>query len=280
MPIGLLHPGEMGASVGAAARVTAEVLWVGAGRSEASRERARRGGLLEVPTLAALTQRCDVVLSVCPPQAALQVARDVATAGFGGIFADCNAVAPETALAIARTMEEAGARFVDGSLIGPPAHRAGTTRLYLAGPAATEIAEIFAGSPLTAVPLAGEPPAASALKMCYAAYTKGSAALLTAIRALARSRGVEEPLLAEWELSQPGLAARAGASALRTAPKAWRFAPEMREIGATFAAAGLPDGFHAAAAEIYERLARFKDDTDPTLEAVLAALLEARTSVD
>jgi hypothetical protein len=37
----------------------------------------------------------------------------------------------------------------------------------------------------------------------------------------------------------------------------------MKEIAATFEAAGLPAGFHNAAAELWERLAPFKDQTDP-----------------
>ncbi|MDX1385183.1 MAG: DUF1932 domain-containing protein, partial [Thermoanaerobaculia bacterium] len=117
------------------------------------------------------------------------------------------------------------------------------------------------------------PPAASALKMCYAAYTKGSAALLIAIRALSRSLGVEAALLQEWEISQPDLARRSGASARRTAPKAWRFEGEMAEIAATFEQAGLPEGFHEAAQEIYRRLAGFKDVDEADLDRVVTAVL-------
>ena len=112
--------------------------------------------------------------------------------------------------------------------------------------------------------------------MCYAAYTKGSSALLIAIRALARGQGVESPLLDEWGLSIPGLEQRSQASAVGTAPKAWRFSGEMEEIAATFDAAGLPGGFHLAAAEIYRRLESFKDSTEPDLDAVLEAVITGR----
>ena len=89
--------------------------------------------------------------------------------------------------------------------------------------------------------------------MAYAAWTKGSAALLLAARAVARAEGVEDVLVEEWALSLPQLEpdyARAGRSA---AAKGWRWIGEMEEIAATFAAAGEPDGFHLAAAEVFRR---------------------------
>ena len=173
-------------------------------------------------------------MSVCPPHAALELAGVVADAGFRGIYVDANAVSPETATAIARAIEGAGARFVDGGIIGPPAHRAGTTRLFLAGDEAASIARLFDGSPLGTVTLDAGPPAASALKMAYAAYTKGTTALLLSIRALARRHGVEGALLEEWQISQPELVRRSEVGSLRAAPKAWRFIAEMDEIAATF----------------------------------------------
>jgi len=89
--------------------------------------------------------------------------------------------------------------------------------------------------------------------MAYAAWTKGTAALLLAIRALARVEGVEDALLAEWERSQPDLPGGSEAAARSAVAKGWRWVGEMEEIADTFAAAGLPDGFHRAAAEIYRR---------------------------
>jgi hypothetical protein len=158
---------------------------------------------------------------------------------------------------------------VDGDLIGGPVGPGGPTRLYLSGPAAGEVATLFAPTDLEAVALAGDVAAASALKMCYAAWTKGTSALLLAIRAAAAAHGVEEALLAEWARTQPDLAARSQA-AVGTARKAWRFAGEMDQIAAGFAEAGLPDGFARAAAELYRRLAAFKDlEGDPPLDEVL-----------
>jgi 3-hydroxyisobutyrate dehydrogenase-like beta-hydroxyacid dehydrogenase len=189
--------------------------------------------------------------------------------GFAGIYVDANAVAPTTARELGAVVEQAGGRFVDGDLIGGPVRPGGATRLYLSGPAAGEVAALFAPTELEAVALGDDVAAASALKMCYAAWTKGTSALLLAIRAAADAYGVEAALVAEWARTQPDLAARSEA-AVGTARKAWRFAGEMDQIAACFAEAGLPDGFARAAAEVYRRLADFKElEGDPPLDQVL-----------
>ncbi len=278
MRIGLLHPGEMGASVGAAAREAgAMVSWASAGRSDVSHRRAGEARLEDRTSLAALASSSDVIISVCPPEAATALAESVAGTSFEGIYVDANAVSTSTAREVAAIVENAGARFVDGGIIGPPARRRGSTRLYLSGAEASSVASAFQGSVLEAVVIDPRAGAASALKMCYAAWTKGSAALLTATRALARAEGVEAALLAEWSLSQQGLEAR-GAAARDSAFKAWRFAGEMREIAATFETSGLPGGFHCAAADIYERLAAYKDcDPAPELSELIDTILGSGT---
>jgi len=122
------------------------------------------------------------------------------------------------------------------------------------------------------------PGAASALKMVYAAYTKGVSALLMGIRALAASEGVDDALLAEWHRSQPDLPKRSEAAARDNARKAWRFVGEMEEIAATFEGVGLPGGFHEAAGEIYRRLVAFKDVVDPpTMAELVGPLTRPRT---
>jgi hypothetical protein len=109
--------------------------------------------------------------------------------------------------------------------------------------------------------------------MCYAAYTKGSSAVILAIRALAASQGVEDALLSEWDISQPGLAARSDAAARGTSRKAWRFEGEMQEIASTFADAGLPSGFHEAASDIYRRMRELKTVEDADIQCVIEKLL-------
>jgi 3-hydroxyisobutyrate dehydrogenase-like beta-hydroxyacid dehydrogenase len=270
--VGLLHPGAMGVVLGEQLRrAGCDVRWASEGRGAATTARAEAAALDDDRTLEALVGASDVVLSVCPPAAAEDVAKVVAAVGFTGIFVDGNAVAPATARRIADLV--APARAVDGGIVGPPPRRAGTTRLHLSGDGADDVAALFAGTTIEARVHPGGPGAASAVKVCFAAWTKGTSALLLAIRALAAAEGVEDGLLAEWSTSLPDLAARSEAAA-GTAPKAWRFIGEMEESAAAFAAAGLPGGFSQAAAEVYAALDGSKDaDPAPPLGEVVATLL-------
>jgi len=239
--VGLLHPGEMGAAVGAVLRGQGKrVVWASEGRSEETRARAEAAGLEDVGTVGEVA-RSDVVFSICPPHAALDLARS--PAGSAPLYVDANAVSPATAAQVAGAVGE----FVDGGIVGPPPRERGTTRLYLSGAQAERVAELFRGSALDARVV----PNASALKMAYAAWTKGTGAMLLAIRELARREGVEAALLEEWDLTQPELRER-HERALRSADaKGWRWVGEMEEIAASFEADGLPGGFHRAAAEVY-----------------------------
>jgi len=273
--IALLHPGNMGLTIGAAAATSgARVIWVSDERSKATQDRAHRAGLVDVKHLTDAVRESDVILSVCPPDAALDLARSVAEYKFKGVYVDANAVSRATAEEIGDIVTKAGAGFVDGGIIGSPVKQAGTTRLYLSGARAPEIAELFASSMLDARSIGPEPGAASALKIVYAAWTKCSDALVLAIRALATAGGVDQALLEEWKISQPDLTRKATRAAAVAAPKAWRYVGEMEEIAAAFETAGLTPGFHKAAADIWQRLAPFKDRTDPppTVEAVIEAL--------
>lgn len=273
MRILLLHPGAMGASIGAALVGKGHaVTWVAEGRSAATAHRANEAGIQAVATLAEAVADAEVAISVCPPDAALELAQAVRGAGFARSYVDANAVAPATARQVASVFP---GNYVDGGIIGPPAWREGATRLYLAGPSASEIAALFEGTLVDARTVQGNIDAASALKMCYAAFTKGSSALLLAVRALAERNGVTDNLLQEWNISQSGLAARSAATATSTGPKAWRFEGEMHEIAATFAAADLPDGFHQAAAEIYARMAGLKAKGNPDIDTALNAILQS-----
>ena len=230
MIVGLLHPGEMGAAIGNALVAAGHaVLWASDGRSDATR--ARAAAFADAGTVAELAARSDVVLSVVPPHAAREVAASVQP--FGGIYVDANAIAPETARSLRAQ------RLVDGGIIGGPS----APRLYLSGGEAATVAELFAGSAVHAQ-VVGD---ASALKLAYAAWTKGSAALALAAREYARRTGVEQELLAEW---QPRV------DEANVGRKAWRWVGEMEEIANAFADEDLPPGFHEAAAEIYRAIGR------------------------
>jgi hypothetical protein len=233
--VGLLHPGEMGSAVGNALVAAGHtVLWASEGRSDATR--ARAAAFEDAGTAGEVAARCDVLFSVVPPHAAADVARSVAP--FSGLYVDANAIAPETAQALAPS------RFVDGGIIGGPP----TPRLYLSGTEAATAAALFDGSSIEARVVSN----ASALKCAFAGWTKGSTALKIAVREYARRSGVEEALLGELDVDIDDD---------NVARKAWRWVGEMEEIANAFADEDLPPGFHEAAAAIYEAIGR------PTVDA-------------
>lgn len=266
----ILHPGEMGASLGYALKTKVNrAHWVSANRSESTHYRAGQSSMIPHGTLEEALDQVGIVISVCPPEHAVAVGNSVFESGFSGLFCDANAIAPSTAR---HHLESFGDRYVDGGIVGPPAYRQGTTRLYLSGAQATEVGRLFSGTAVDARVVDGDELSASAVKMCYAAYTKGTSAMLLAIRSLADAHGVSSAIHTEWDLSQPTLWERSERTGLGTTRKAWRFAPEMREIAMSFSNVGLPSGFHEAAAEIYSRMASLKD-SEPVATRLLAKQL-------
>ena len=264
--VGIISPGAMGTSVAAALQSAGHsVYWVASGRSSASKERAATHNLQAVATLEALCRRCSVIVSVCPPHLAESVARDVAARSFSGLYIDANAISPARLQRMAALLQAGGAACVDGSIMGPPAWKAGTTTLCLSGARADEAAELFANSLLETRVVGSELGAASAVKMCFAAYTKGTTALLGAIFAVADATGVEAELREQWRKLGDDFAQNAETRVTGSAAKAWRWSGEMEEIAATFEESALPGGFHQAAAEIFTRLAVFKDEDPPAL---------------
>jgi len=272
--VGVLHPGMMGICVAATIQNSGyEVYWASEGRSPQSRERAAKFNLSDAGTLAALCETCSVIVSVCPPHAADEVAEQVRAQSFQGVYLDVNAISPQRTIRIGQAMGEFGVDFVDGGIIGFPVWERGRTWLYLSGEKARDAAAFCSGGPLETSVVGDEIGQASALKMCYAAYTKGTTALLCAILATAEVMGVRGELETQWSRDWSDFGEQAGERVRNVTAKAWRFAGEMAEIAATFRAAGLPGEFHAAAEMIYRRMAGFKDaPSTPSLEEVLETL--------
>ena len=255
MRIGLLFPGEMGAEIGAAAQ--GDVVWASEGRSEATARRAQGAGFVDVGSVAELVATSEIVLSVCPPAIAEDVANQVFELGFSGLYVEGNAISPGRMARIAQL----GDRIVDGSILG-------ALHFYLSGDAAdvARVAELFAGSAVTAIPLQRGVGAASAIKMAYAGWNKIGIALTAQAQAIARAHGVDEALEAE---------SVTGERLPRSAAKAWRWAPEMEEIATTCAELGLPDGIPRGAADLYRRWDAHRD-TEVELERLLDDLAVER----
>jgi 3-hydroxyisobutyrate dehydrogenase-like beta-hydroxyacid dehydrogenase len=280
--VGLLHPGQMGAAVGRVLTDAGhEVSWCSAGRGSASASRASEAGLRAVGSVAELIAGCDVVLSICPPAAAEDVARVVAevvvASGFRGVFVDANAISPQRMDRVAELLGRLDVAVVDGSIIGPPPHPSRSARLYLSGPAGpvSVVRELFVGTRAEPVTLSARLGDASALKMAFGSYNKASHALAAVSHALAEEYGVGAALRAEAQSDGGGALAKLHRLP-SVAARAWRWGPEMLEAAESFAAVGLPSELANGASAVFERWA---DDKDASLD-VAEALRHLRRDGD
>ena len=288
--IALQSPGDMGHAVGAVLAERGEhVRSCLTGRSALTRDRAVRAGIGAAADLEELVDGCDLVLSILPPAAAEAFADDCARilrgASHPPLFLDANAVAPATARRMAETLGAAGVPFADGGLVGaPPAPGRAATRLYVSGPGSDALRALAVAGERGAIDvraLGDAIGAASALKMTYASITKGTLTLHAAALLAAQRLGVYEALTTELAESQAAAWQRMQVIPFLPADAA-RWIAEMEEISATFGAAGAPEGFHRAAAEIFRLLAdtpfaaetRESLDTSRTLEQAVRVFAE------
>lgn len=262
MKLALLNPGDMGAALGASLLAAGhEVRWCSAERGAASRRRAKALGLIEAPSLGAVLTGVDAVLSIVPPHGALPLAQAVAAEGYVGPYFDLNGISPSTAAAVAACFPRGA--YGDGAVVGLPPGEGEAATLLLSAAAARPPA-FGPRFTLQVVPEAAGLFGASALKNAFAAWSKGSSALLLSVEALAEALGLKEDLHALWDRHSPGLRERAAATGSAVAPKAWRFVGEMEEIAATFRAAGLSPGAFETAGQVFEKLAKDHEGAPPS----------------
>ena len=286
--VAILSPGEMGGGVGAALRRHGHTpITCLAGRGAGTKARAGRLGFRLCDDLDSMVAEADIVLSILPPEAARALADDVAAAmrrtGRAPPFAELNAIAPETSRAIEGVIRGAGADYIDGGIVGlPPAEGRKPTRIYVSGRAAPAL-DAFDGMDMAIRQCGPEIGRASAVKMCYASISKGTNTLHTAAMTAADSLGVGDILRAEIADSVPAVYERMQANVPRLPADAGRWIGEMEEIASTYASAGLPPGFHLAAAEIFRLLdatpygseTRETMDRTRTMEQTVAACVAA-----
>ncbi len=259
--VAIQSPGDMGSGVGRELVARGfRVLTCLAGRSERSRMLAEAAGLELAESLDALVESADIVLSILPPAAAERFAGEAAAAlrrtGARPAFADCNAISPATARRAAALVAGTGATTIDAGIIGSAPGKSGLpTRFYCSGPD-TSALESLDGPNLSVRRLGDDIGRASAMKMVYAAVTKGTFTLHAAALTTARVHGLSEPFHAELEQSQPAAFAAMNRMVPRLPLDAARWVGEMHEISDTLAAAGLPADFHQGAARVFELLAR------------------------
>jgi 3-hydroxyisobutyrate dehydrogenase-like beta-hydroxyacid dehydrogenase len=229
-----------------------------AGRSDRTARLAERAEVELVSDLAAVVARSDCVLSVVPPEAASEVASAIRTAVLAEkvrpLVVDLNAVAPATAQQLHDTIRDAGCGFVDGSISGPPPWHENTTRIYLSGERARDVATLpFAG--VERIVVGDRIGAASAVKMSTASVYKGTTAVLAQTLRAAAANGVLEHVLADLRTGSPELVENAGRRLAMAAAKSGRYVGEMREIAVTQAGVGLTPALFEGMAEVYSSLA-------------------------
>jgi len=283
--VGVLSPGDMGHRVG---QVLGEhglrVITCLQGRSERTRGLAAKAEIGDVPTYGGLVREADLILSILVPAqaklAAGRVAQAISETGAEVVYADCNAIAPQTVREVGALITEAGGHFVDASIIGGPPRDGSGPRFYAAGPD-TSTFEALGQYGLNVIVLGEEIGLASAIKMCYAAWTKGSTALCTELLTAAVALGVFDALERAFQGSQPAMIRRM--QRLPAMPiKARRFVGEMEEMAKTFAGVGLTPRMLAGAADMYSLVGRTPladrtpEDTSPlpSLDETLSTLVD------
>lgn len=257
--VAILSPGEMGAAVGKVLRESGlEVTTCLEGRGEQTRRRARECGFSIVSDLEELAGSADLILSILVPAEAEGVARSVAHAiaasGSRPTYADCNAVSPQTACSLEPPITEAGGTFADAGIIGGPPRVGYAPRFYTSGPGASTLAELD-GRGVEVVQVGGDSGRASAIKMCYAAMTKGTTALQTALLVAAIRLGIYEELRDELLASQRPAFDQIERSVARLPSVAYRWIGEMEEIASTFESVDVTPDFHRGAADVFRLVA-------------------------
>lgn len=253
MKIGILHPGTMGADLGRVLSASHDVLWLGRDRSTDTRERAIAAGLVEAGSMSELVSESDVLISVCPPHAAMEIARAVTSIRLDGfIYVDANTIAPGSVREIAGLF---GPNVVvDATLTGAPG--ADNLTIWVSGSRNSEVCDLFSGSRITSRTVGDTIGQASAFKMCAGLRSKVIPALWATLVEAAAGAGPDVENAVRVHLGDIGYDLdHEAARVAERAPKAWRWVGEMEESARTLRELGLPGGFSEAAAETYQRIA-------------------------
>ena len=256
--VAIMSPGDMGHAVGQVLSESGiDVITCTDGRSQRTKNLAEMAGLRQVATLEDMVIQADLVLSIMVPSKAMSFVREISphfeSSKTPTYFADCNAVSPQSALAMAEVINQAGGKFIDGGIIGTAPTKGDTPRFYVSGPDASVVMELD-GRGIIVKAIGNKVGQASGIKMCYAALTKGTNTLHVALLTAASRMGLTDDLRKEFEFSQKSHLAAMEKGISRLPANAHRWIGEMEEIAATFENLGVTPNFHKGAAEIYKML--------------------------
>ena len=259
--IGITSIGDMGGQVAVRLKKAGYEIFTSLdGRSKRTQALTVKAGVTDCGPLEKLVSTVDVIISVLDPAHAVTKAREVAAAikstGSKIMFVNGNAVAPRTAQEIDDIIRAAGGSCVDGSILRVTTREGKSElRLYVSGPEAAELTQI--NDEILKIRVVGEKVGnASALKMCYGAFTKGALALGVELLLASHKLGVAEEVAAEFEDTQPEVYKWILGRTIGMAPKAYRYVPEMLEVATTFEDAGMTRRMLEGAADMFEMLAK------------------------
>ena len=253
--VGILSPGDMGHAVGRLLREhEIDVLTCLAGRSPRTKSLSGQAGIIGVPTMEELVKQSDLILSItvseAVPKLCQQVADAIGSTKTSLLFAECNAISPQLSRRMEKVIKATGSRYIDASIIGGPPRNGSSPRFYVSGPHATEM-EGLRERGLDVRVIGPEIGQASGIKMCYAAMTKGTAALFTELLMAAEMLGLSKDLLAEFQSSQPAVHQRMEGWLPGLPAKSNRWVSEMQEIETTFDGLGLTPLIFRGVADMY-----------------------------
>jgi 3-hydroxyisobutyrate dehydrogenase-like beta-hydroxyacid dehydrogenase len=260
--IGFMTPGDMGQAVAMQIKAKGFTVCTALGkRSERSRKMAAEIGLVDLGSIAKMTAECDLIMSVMNPGAGLEFATEAAAAIKGQshkpVFIDCNAIAPDTMHAIDKVIRDAGARCLDGGIIGPPPRGGAKTNLYVSGPGAGDLKQLE-NEFLRVHILTEKLGDASAVKMCYSAFNKGTQGLVLETLMAAQRLGVADIVEQQLRASRAEALESFLKALPQLPPKAYRWVPEMYEIARTFEGVGMTPRIFQGQADMFEMVAATK----------------------
>ena len=193
----------------------------------------------------------EAVFCLVTADRALDAARAAApNLAAGTLWFDGNSCAPDTKRQAAGVIEAAGGRYVDVAIMAPVHPKKHLVPLLVSGPHAEAGAGVLRAFGMQPRVVEGAVGTASSIKMIRSVMVKGMEALTAECFLAARAAGVEAEVLASLEASDADVKwrARGTYNLERMMVHGARRAAEMREVAATVAGLGLPNGMSAAAA--------------------------------
>ena len=249
--------GDMGLSVGIALlNSEIEVLTNLDGRSKKTIKNAKSNNIKNV-TLSDLIDKSDIILSIIPPSASVEVANKLSKLSQLNskplTYVECNAISPDTTKFIEKSFVATAfkkSKYIDGSIIGTAPNDTYKPKLYVSGKYANKI-EFLESKAFQIINLGEKLEAASSIKMCYASLTKGTSALWISLLLLSKKLNIFDELIEELDYSQKDTLIKMENQIPKLPLKSGRWIAEMREIASTYVSQSLNSGSLDNSAYIY-----------------------------